>query len=75
MKIELQTNDCFIADNTRGGYDVSGDEKFLGNYEAFDDALKAIANWQKNNNYYPTTWYVSDHGNTWPIDSKGNEIK
>jgi hypothetical protein len=40
-----------------------------------DDALSHVKNWKKKNNYYPNTWFVSDHGNESLIDDEGNIIK
>jgi len=67
--------DCFITDNTRGGYDVSCGGKFISNSKEFEEALEAVKTWQEKERYYPTIWHVSDHGNKIPIDSEGNEIK
>lgn len=67
--------DCIIQDNTRGGYNVSCSGKFIGNIMDMDAALKAVKNWQDKNQFFPTVWFVSDHGNAWPIDLQGNEIK
>lgn len=66
--------DCFISSN---GFklSVSCGGKHQGDFVEDDDALKCVNDWQKKNDWYPTIWWVSDHGNTWPIDSKGNEIK
>ncbi len=68
-------NDCFIDNSPHSGVNVSCAGKFLGHFEETDNALKAIADWQKNNNWFPTIWHVSDHGNMWPVDSEGNQIK
>jgi len=70
-------NDSFINAGGRGGkYNVSFAGKFIGEADEMDEALEMIADAQtKSPNYFPTTWFVSDHGNAWPIDSDGNEIK
>jgi len=72
---EPEDNDCFIQDNTMGGYDVSCDGNFIGNYNEMDDALNAVKEWKTNNNFFPNTWFVSDHGNVSLIDDEGNSIK
>jgi hypothetical protein len=70
-------NDDFIEDKPRGGYDTSHAGKFLGNFESVEDALEALSEKHNDpkNNYFPTIWFVSDHGNYWAIDENGNEIK
>lgn len=47
-------------------------------YETFtemDDALAHI--WQRMDaeRFWPSVWWVSDHGNAWMIDKNGHEIK
>jgi hypothetical protein len=73
--LQPDENDCFIQDNTRGGYDVSCDGKFIGNYEEMDIALNIVKQWKLKSNWYPSTWFVSDHGNVSLIDDEGNIIK
>lgn len=70
-----EDEDCFIQDNTRAGYDVSCEGKFIDNFGSLEEALEAVIEWQEKNKFYPTIWFVNDHGNMWPIDRKGNEIK
>jgi hypothetical protein len=67
--------DCFISDVVHGGYDVSCGGKYIGHYKEWDDALKAVNDWQKKHKFWPNIWTVNDHGNVMPIDSKGKEIK
>jgi hypothetical protein len=67
--------DCIIQDNVRGGYGVSCGGKFIGNIKEMDAALKVVKDWQDKNQFFPTIWFVNDHGNTYPIDLQGNEIK
>ena len=68
-------NDAFIEDVVRGGYSVSFSNKFIGNYETIDIALLNLKTEMERSNYFPTIWFFSDHGNYWPIDLNGNEIK
>jgi len=75
MVIPDYENDCFIEDKPRGGYDVSCSGKFLGNFEDMDLSLQAVERWMQEHKFYPTIWFFSDHGNYWPIDSQGNELK
>ena len=63
-----------IHDNTRGGYDLSAESKYLGNYPDFDDALQAAHNWKEKNQYWPNMFFVNDHGNVTHINDKGEEI-
>lgn len=68
-------NDAFIQDVVSGGYDVSISGKHLGHYEDIDVALMNLKNEFNRSNFFPTIWFVNDHGNYWPIDEKGDEIK
>jgi len=68
-------NDCFVTDKPSGGYDVACFGKFVGNFEEITMALDAIKKEMEKANLYPTIWFSSDHGNVWPIDSEGNELK
>ena len=59
-------NDCFIEDKPSGGYDVSCSGEFIGNFEDIDVASKEINAWMNKNNYFPSIWFISDHGNVSP---------
>ena len=48
--------------------------KHIGEYEDQDAALAAVKKWMEKNQFWPTIWWVSDHGNSWPIDLDGNEL-
>lgn len=37
--------------------------KFLGEFEDGDEAYDYIRKWMEKNQFWPTVWYVSDHGN------------
>lgn len=51
------------------------DEKFLGEYETTEAALAMIRERMESEQFWPSVWWVSDHGNYWPIDLDGHEIK
>ncbi len=68
-------NDALIEDKPSGGYDTSFAGKFLGNFEDIDVCLASLKAEFQRTNYFPTIWFVSDHGNYWPIDNDGKEIK
>lgn len=72
---EMQEDDCVINASPSDKYSVSCSGKHIGYYESVNECLAAIKSWQEKNNWYPTIWYVSDHGNYWPINSEGKEIK
>lgn len=67
-------NDCFIQSNGNE-YSLSCSGKFIGKSVEMEPLLKAAEDWKKKSNWFPATWFVSDHGNYWPIDAQGNEIK
>lgn len=68
-------NDAFIQDVVSGGYDVSVSQKHIGHFEEMDGSLNALKTEFNRSNFFPTIWFVSDHGNTWAVDLEGNEIK
>lgn len=55
--------DGFIDDSPSTGYNVSINKKFLGKFEEYDDAVDVLKQWMEKNNWNPTVWRVSDHGN------------
>lgn len=67
-------NDDFIEDKPSGGYSTSHAGKFIGEFETTGEALAALKT-ERAKGWFPTIWFVSDHGNYWAIDENGNEIK
>jgi hypothetical protein len=69
-----QDDDCFIESN---GFklSVSCSGKFQGEFVEMDAALAKVKEWKQKNNWYPNTWFVSDHGNISLIDDEGNILK
>ncbi len=63
-----EDDDCFITNVVRGGYDVSCGGKFIQHVDEMDEALQIVKDWQDRNSFYPTTWYVDDHGGISPIN-------
>lgn len=44
--------------------------------DATENALKAFNEWCEKHGFYPSLYWVSDHGNVWPIDPRtGKEFK
>lgn len=70
---EMETG-IIITDNTRGGYDVSAEGKFIDNFAEWDEAMNAVTQWMKQHQYFPNVFFVNDHGNVTHIDKDGNEI-
>jgi hypothetical protein len=69
-----QDDDCFIESNGFK-YSVSCGGKFQGEFVEMDIALAKVKEWKQKNNFYPNTWFVSDHGNVSLIDDEGNILK
>jgi len=69
-----QDDDCFVSSN---GFKLSAScgDKYIGEFTEDEAAWEAVRNWKKENNYYPNTWFISDHGNESLVDDDGNEIK
>lgn len=68
-------NDAFVQDVVAGGYDVSLAGKHIGHFDEMNVALYNLKKETERSNYFPTIWFVSDHGNYWPIDMEGNELR
>jgi len=64
--------DGFVVDEPRGGYGASLEQKWLGNYDSYDDAIKAIRR-AAGGNYFPSLWFVDDHGGTRAITDAMDE--
>lgn len=60
--------------NLGGRTGVSQFGKFLGRFATTEDALEFIGEHMEEEQYYPGIYWVSDHGNVWPIDLQGNEL-
>ena len=59
-----------------GRVGVAQGHKFLGDFAETDEALEFVREHMDNEQFWPTVWWVSDHGNEWPIDpTTGEEIK
>lgn len=45
---------------------LSVDGKHIGEFDSDEKAEDALVNWMLKNNYFPSVWYISDHGNEHP---------
>ena len=65
---EMQEEDIAIEDLPRGGYNVGVvGGKHLGHFNDRDDAENFIKRWMKKEQFFPTVWFVDDHGGAEPI--------
>lgn len=69
-ELEQQYDDCFIIDIVSGGYDISCGGKFVTHVSEIDDALQVVKDWQEENDFYPSIWYVDDHGGATLIEEQ-----
>jgi hypothetical protein len=53
---------------------VSQYGKFLKDFATTDEALEFVKEHMERSQFWPTIFWISDHGNFWPIDTDGNEI-
>lgn len=72
-KSEMESG-IVISDNTRGGYDLTADGKYIDNYSDWDDVTLAAKQWMEQNQYWPNIFFINDHGNVTHMDIDGNEI-
>jgi len=74
---EPHEDDAFIYDSGSLGSKTSWsvEQKFMGEYDSEEEVEKAIKEWTEKHNFFPSVWYVSDHGNVSPYsitaDKKG----
>ena len=81
---EIEQEPCGIEDGdytltpsgSLGGRTTAGQVggKYVAEYDTTEDALDAVRREMQREQWWPTIWWVSDHGNAWPIDLDGNEI-
>ena len=72
----ITSDDFILEDSTKGGYNLgSEDYGYLGNFDEMDKALEVFKNWCIEHNFNPSLYFMSDHGNYWPIDSNGNALR
>ena len=50
------------------------DERYCGEFGTTEGALAFVRADMDKAGFWPSIWWVSDHGNGWPIDLDGNEL-
>lgn len=70
---EPEEDDCIVSSN---GFklSVSCGGKHIGEFTEDEQAWQAVRDWKKQNNWFPNTWFVSDHGNASLVDDDGNML-
>lgn len=68
--------DAFFTDSGPLGSktSVSCNGEFVGEFDSYEDAEKALVEYMQANKYFPNIWQVSDHGNhhLTTLDKKGD---
>jgi len=61
-----EDDDYVISDSGRlgSGYAVSQGGSSLGDFDEWDEVVTAIKNHMEREQFWPSVWYVNDHGNT-----------
>lgn len=54
---------------------VAQSGKQLRQFAEMGDALQFIRDHMEKNQFWPSIWWISDHGNAWQVDLEGREIK
>lgn len=54
---------------------VSVGSEHLGTFVEYDEAEEALRNWMNKNKYYPTIWFIDDHGGVEPYIMEENMKK
>jgi len=60
MNHYIKDDDYVISDRTRGGYTVNHG---IGHCFSFDGAISAILEDMDCKQFFPSIWFVNDHGN------------
>lgn len=57
-------NDAFLSSSGSLGSKISLNiaGEFIGEFNCEEEVKKELKNWMKENNYYPSVWWVDDHG-------------
>jgi hypothetical protein len=64
-----------FSDAGRGpGYAAYYAGKLQFEADDWDEALQAARDWMKQENYYPSMYYVNERGNTELLDADGNVL-
>lgn len=64
-----QPEDIIVSDSGRlgSGYSVSIVEgKHIGNFDTAEEVNEAIGRYTSTHQFWPSVWYVNDHGNVSP---------
>lgn len=72
-----EMDDMFISDSGPLGskYSVSAEGKNLGEFNTEEEAVAAMQSWMTLNNYFPSIWYVDDHGGISPYTVTAKSIE
>jgi hypothetical protein len=76
MDDEIPEDDykMFPCGHLGGKTGVSQSGKFLGEFTETEEAMMFVSDRMEQEQYWPSIWWISDHGNAWMIDFEGNEI-
>ena len=53
---------------------VSQYGRFLKDFPTTEEALEFVKEHMEESQFWPSIWWISDHGNGWMIDTDGKEI-
>jgi hypothetical protein len=67
-------DDAWITD-TRDGYSVSFDGKWIGTFARFSRAAAAVYLAMEDGCYWPNVWQVNDHGNVTQLVFNGHRLE
>lgn len=74
QELEESDDDIYITPAGKLGsmLSLSAEGKFIGEFSEDEDVQEAIVEWMNKNKFYPSIWFVSDHGNVSPykLDDK-----
>jgi hypothetical protein len=72
--LDISPDDFVISSNGFKYKLGSQDYGFLGEFDEVEQALLALKGWCNINQYWPSLYFVNDHGNVDLIDYDGNII-
>lgn len=76
MPLEMQEDDYKLTPSgpLLSRTSVSQYGRHKGEFPSTEEALEFVKEDMEENQFWPTIWWISDHGNGWPIDTDGKEI-
>ena len=76
MSAEIEEDDYTLTPSGHlgGKTSVAKENRLLGEFNSTEEALAFIGENMEEEQFWPSIWWISDHGNFWAINLQGEEI-